>query len=175
MPTRKTSPVKPFNFTNPAEYGSSVALPDVTPVSSYRLVIRWPVLFIVTAPVNVGVVIVDDVIVPPDNAPIVPPIDDAVAMVDPLIVDPVMLENVAAPVEVKSPLIVTFAVIVPPPLIRKYRLSALPTFNNAAEFDDKSESLAVTLVFAVALDVVSKIDGYPLLFGRIVNLRAVLL
>ena len=147
----------------------------MTVVSSYRLVTKCPPDVVVTAPVNVGVVIVDDAIVPPVNAPIVPPIEAAVAMVDPLIVDPVMLENVAAPVEVKSPLIVTFAVIVPPPLIRKYRLSALATFNNAAEFDDKSESLAVTLVFAVALDVVLKIDGYPLLFGRMVNLRPPLL
>ena len=88
-------------------------------MSSYRLVTKCPPVVIGTAPVNVGVVIVDDAIGPPVNAPIVPPIDAAVAMVDPLIVDPVMLENVAAPVEVKSPLIVTFAVIVPPPLIRK--------------------------------------------------------
>ena len=124
---------------------------------------------------TVAALTVDPAIVPPDSDPIVPPMLAAVAMVDPLIVEALILLNVETPVAVMFALVVIAPVIVFAAVFRSYRASAPYTFKSASPFAESVASVGETSSSSVTRPDVSKSDGYPLLLGRIVNLRAVLL
>ena len=86
MPTIDAAPVNPVMRTNVALSGFNVALPLVTAVLSSRPCCSCPSESKAITPVTVAADTVEPDIVPPVSAPIVPPLDTAVAIVEALIV-----------------------------------------------------------------------------------------